>query len=341
MEEKTITISDVAKAANVSLGTVSRVLNNRDGKIKISEKTKNKVLKTAEELGYRPNPFASALRARKTGIIGAVIRDIDDPFLRKIIRDVQKECHDQGLELLIGHAEYELMTAQRQINLMITHLFDGLFFLGNMPGDAELIYGISEKDIPVVSIAGSVDQRVSSVNYDNEYGTRLALDHLFSLGHRRIAFMCNEEHAGVPERLQMFVEYLKEQKLPCPEEYLRRQSKSGNNAIADAKYLLQLPTPPTAILCSSDLLAIGAMSGAWQTGRQVPRDISIMGYDDIDEAEEAYAPLTTIRQATDTTAEKAVEMLSTLIGLTPKSRKATQYILKPELVIRASCAAPA
>ena len=127
---KNVTIADVAKAAGVSLGTVSRVINSKDGVIKVSERTTQKVLDAAKELGYQPNPFAAALRSQKSGVIGVIVRDINDPFLRQIIRDVQDEAHKKGIELLIGHAEYELKTAERQLSFMVNHWFDGLVLLG-------------------------------------------------------------------------------------------------------------------------------------------------------------------------------------------------------------------
>lgn len=337
MASKMVTIADVAKLAGVSLGTVSRVMNSRDGDIKISVKTRENVLQAAAALGYTPNPFASALRSKKTGIIGAVIRDINEPFLRKIIRDVQKECHERGLEMLIGHAAYELSTAERQMNMMMQHLFDGVFIVGNLPGDEKLLRQIHDKSVPAVSITGTASENVTHVDSDNIHGASLAMDHLLSLGHRRIAFLGNEEHAGVAERLHTYREFVRRHELPCPPGYLRRTVHSGGEAIVEAKALMRLPQPPTAMLCASDVLALGAMSGVWQLGCQIPRDVSIMGYDDIDEGGDSYPSLTTVRQPTDVMAREAMRLLTDRIG---GGERAPGVAVKPELVVRGSCAGP-
>lgn len=341
MAAKMVTIAEVAKLAGVSLGTVSRVINSRGGEIKISEKTREKVLQAAAALGYTPNPFASALRSKKTGIIGAVIRDINEPFLRKIIRDIQKECHARGLEILIGHAGYELSTAERQMNMMMQHLFDGVFIVGNLPGDEKLLNQIHERKVPAVSVTGTSSENIIHVDSDSIHGTRLAMEYLHSLGHRRIAFLGNEDHAGVPDRLRTYGEFVQRHDLHCPPEYIRRAIRSSGEAIVGAMDLMRLPQPPTAILCTSDTLALGAMSGVWQLGLQVPRDISIMGYDDIDEGRDSFPSLTTVRQPTDVMAREAMSLLAGLIESSPEGdERALGASVEPELIVRASCTPP-
>lgn len=338
MESKTVTISDVARDAGVSLGTVSRVLNGKDGKIKISEKTRVRVLDAAAALGYRPNPFASALRGSRTGIIGVVIRDIGEAFPSKLLRDVQRECQNRGMEVLIGHAEYDLTTARRQVDLMLNHLFDGLIILGNMPGDESLLHMIEQRNIPAVLVVSKNVANLPSVTFDNALGTRLACRHLQSLGHPRIAVVANDGHAGVVERIRTFRAFVKRRRLYCPEEYVRLGAKTTSDAVNETKFLLQLPTPPTAIFCTSDLLAIGCMSGVWQSGLQVPQDISVLGYDDIDEAKSAYSPLSTIRQPTDLAARQTVSLLMDMILEPERNGKSEKVVIKPELVVRFSCA---
>jgi Transcriptional regulators len=337
---KNITIADIAKVAGVSLGTVSRVLNNRDGDIPISEKTREKVEEVAKKLGYRPNPFAAALRSQRTGVIGAVIRDISDPFLILIIKAIQKTLHAKNLELLIGHADYELETAERQFNLLLNRWSDGLLLLGNLPGDQTIISNFKKYNTPIVAIAGNISDMIPSVDFNNVIGTRAALNYLFELGHRGIAFIGNQEHAGVGERLAVFKEFLAEHSLPVSEEYIKTSPKTRGEALSCTRSLLSLAKSPTAIFCSSDLLALGVMSGAWQMGLEVPKDISIIGYDDIEEAAESYPSLTTIRQPAGAISKAAVELLLEFIGNPNGIEVNTKVSIDPELIIRNSCAAP-
>ena len=120
-----VTITDVAKTANVSVSTVSRILNKVDGKIKISETTRQRVLDVALELGFSLNPFASALRTNRTGLMGVVIRDIADPFLVKLLKDIQWQCQEKGVELFISNSNYDIEKAYRQLGIMLNHWFDG------------------------------------------------------------------------------------------------------------------------------------------------------------------------------------------------------------------------
>lgn len=332
--KKNITIADVAKAAGVSLGTVSRVINNRDGAIKVSERTTKRVLEAAKELGYIPNPFASALRSQRSGAIGIVVRDINDPFLRQIIRDVQKESHQKGIEVLIGHAEYAPEIAERQLNLMINYWFDGLILLGNLPGDEKLIHELNVKDTPMVAVASGFDMNLPSVDFDNAYGSKLAMEYLFSKGHKDIAFIGNTELAGVKQRLNVYEKMLKQANL-YRKNYVYSFTKSRREAIEYTRQLLGMEKPPTAIFCPQDYLALASMSGIWQMGLSVPKDVSVFGYDDIEEAEDAFIPLSTIRQSTDVAAKNAVDLLLDIMNDVKIAKKKIK--IKPEICIRNSC----
>ena len=335
---KNITIADVAKAAGVSLGTVSRVINSKDGIIKVSENTTQKVLEAAKTLGYKPNPFAAALRSQKSGIIGIIVRDINDPFLRQIIRDVQCEAHKKGVELLIGHAEYEMKTAERQLSFMVNHWFDGLVLLGNLPGDEKVIHSLQNRNTPMVSIASGYDMDLPFIDFDNVYGARVALEYLSGLGHKRIAFIGNQQHAGVKQRLDEYRAFLSENSLVLDDRYIYPDTRMRGEAREYTRCLLKLPKPPTAIFCASDYFALSAISSAWQMGMQIPKDISIMGYDDIEELTDVFVPLTTIKQSTSDIGKYAIELLQKMIDRSNDYNEKTE--LKPELIIRNSCSEP-
>lgn len=336
-----VTIADVAKEAGVSPGTVSRVLNNRTG-VKISQNTQDQVRRAAKKLGYKPNLFASALRTQRTGVIGAIVRDINDPFLSLVARELQKAAHAEGLELLLGHAEYDRETADRQLNVM-RNWFDGLLIIGDMLGQQAAISNLDQNDTPSVTLAnGSTANQRSKplVSIDDALGTRLGLDYLYSLGHRRIAFVGNTNFAGIRRRWETFQEFVHDKSLFWSDDYLAISHNSRTAAIESTEHLLTLPTPPTAIFCMSDLLALGALSSAWRMGWRVPETISILGFDDVEEAATTFPALSTIRQPVRDMATQALQLLIKLIDGSALDDVDLPIIIKPKLMARRSCSPP-
>ncbi|GHO70006.1 LacI family transcriptional regulator [Ktedonobacter sp. SOSP1-52] len=335
-----LTLADIAKAAHVSVSTVSRVLNQREGSIPISQTTVERVREAARRLGYSPNPFAAALRTQRTGVLGAILRDLGDPFLSVLVRALQRAAHQEGFDLLVGHAASDPSTAERHLAFLLNPWFDGLFLLGNLPGDALLLQMLTQRPRPCVAVACGTQMALPAVVIDEEAGTQLALDYLYQLGHRRIAFLGNLEHAGVRERLVCFQRFVQERNLEWQEYYAQHCHSSRSNAAAHVRHFLALSEPPTALFCASDLLALGAMSGAWQVGRTVPEDLSILGFDDIEEAAEGFPSLTTVRQPVEMMADHATRLIHRLIeGGLPKE-DTCRVIVQPELILRQSCAAP-
>lgn len=334
-----VTLADIAKEARVSIGTVSRVLNGREGAIKISQATASRVLDAAQRLGYQPNPFATALRTQRTGVLGAILRDMGDPFLSELARALQQAAHEQGFELLVGHADHDQETAQRQMAFMLNHWFDGLFLLGNIPGDAALLTMVQQSRTPCVAVASGSQLPVPLVAVDEVQGTLLSLEYLLRLGHCRIAFVGYLEHAGVSERLTTFRQFVQDQGLVWHDEYEQCCARTPGDVPSRLRRLLSLPSPPTAIFCASDVLALRTMSIAWQHGFHLPDQLSIIGFDDIEQAAESAPALTTIRQPVQLMAQEAASMLQMLIdGLLLYDAGPNRRIVQPELVVRASCA---
>lgn len=337
---KRVTIADVAQAAGVSPGTVSRVLNNRKGGIKISDTTRSLVLETATRLGYTPNPFASALRTQRTGVIGLIVRDVSDPFLSTLAREIQRVARAQGIDLLIGHAEYDLEIVGHHLAFMHSHWFDGLLLLGDLPGDDVVVSELIKSNTPFVGVACGERPSYPLVNVDEAEGVNLALDYLRDLGHDRIAFIGNLEHGGIVERLATFRRYLQAHSLFWSEDFEQQCANSRAAALDRAQYLLNLPHRPTAIFCATDLAALGAISGALRLGLKVPDHVSIIGFDDIEGTADVCPPLTTVRQPVREMANQAVNLLMSFIEDTPAEAVERKIIVSPTLVIRQSCAAP-
>jgi LacI family transcriptional regulator, repressor for deo operon, udp, cdd, tsx, nupC, and nupG len=345
-----VTIVDVAREAGVSPGTVSRVLNG--GKAKISDATTQLVKETAKRLGYRPNISASSLRTQRTGVIGAIVRDMTDPFLSLLTRELQASAHGEGIEMLIGHARADLETAERQINIM-RNWFDGVFLIGDIPGDQQVAAQLIEYRTPFVAVArgsqSAIQSAMPSVGIDEEAGVRMAMDYLAKLGHRRIGFIGQLEHEGINERYRAFMQYVQVCGLEWYPDYLQPCPNVRGEAVLRAQNLLSHTPPPTAIFCATDLQAISAISGAWQMGWRVPESISVIGFDDIEEAAGTFPALTTIRQPVGHIAAAAMTLLKTLIGqennpdeeLAGELPESALHVrVQPRLVVRRSCAPP-
>lgn len=340
MTRNRVTISDVAREAGVSTGTVSRVLNHRHGDIPISDATKQQVLDAVERLGYQPNPFAAALRSQRTGAIGVIVRDIGDPFLSLMARKLQQVAHAKGIECLLGHAQYDLKTAGRQVSLMRSSWFDGVLLLGDMPGDQTIIDDLRQAGTPFVAVACGPQSETPFVNIDDAAGIEKGLDYLHGLGHRRIAFIGNLEHSGISERFKAFRHYIQDNSLFWIDDYLQPCPNTRRAAIHCIHHLLRLPQPPTAVFCATDLQALGAINGSWQFGCRVPEVISIIGFDDIEEAVDALPPLTTVRQPVGDMSERAIEVLTTLIEDSFVEEMKSRVLIQPELIVRRSCSPP-
>lgn len=333
------TIADVAKAAGVAPGTVSKVLNQKRGDVRISDATRRHVLETAERMGYRANPFASALRTRRTGLMGLVVRDISDPFLNLVARAIQRKAREADVDVLIGNAEYDVAAAGRQIAVMYSHWFDGVVLLGDIAGEEALAGELERLRTPSVAVACGQSVPIDSVDVDEEVGVRLAAEHLRQLGHTDIAIIGSTDHVGLSSRLEHSLSVLAGTGFRPPEDWVRIGSHQRSTGAAAMRALMALHRPPTAVMCATDLLAMGALSGAVEAGAHVPAHVSVIGFDDIDEAV-TYPGLTTIRQPADEMAAAAVSTLMRRIADEEGEHDRVAAVIEPRLMQRGSCAAP-
>ncbi|SFC86505.1 LacI family DNA-binding transcriptional regulator [Clostridium uliginosum] len=332
---KKVTISEVAKAANVSVATVSRILNKKDGNIKISENTKTKVLDISNSLGYQQNPFASALRTKNTGVLGVIIRDIMDPLLSKIVKEVQNYVHEKNLELFIGHTDYQYETAKRQLNAMVNYLFDGLIILDNLSENDLFIQNIKKQGVPFVAIAGDIENFVSPViRTDEKKGIEMAVNHLIMLEHENIGYIGNQL-LGVKHRFNYFKKEIEAMKLPANSKAWQNDIKKKSMITDYLMNIQKLSSPPTAIVCATDKLALQTISSAQQIGIKIPEDLSIIGFDDIEEASEYFPSLTTIQQSVSEITATAIDQLISMIQDKEKEYPKEQ-IIEPKLIVRSS-----
>lgn len=338
--KKRVTIIDVANVAGVSPSTVSRVLSSRPNKAPISDKTRQQVQAVARELGYEASVFASALRTDRTGVIGAIIRDIRDPFLNALVQHTQEYAYQAGQELLIGHAQYDIRRAERIMRLMRGRLFDGVMLFGDMPGDDLIIAELNQYNTPYVTLARGTRVAPPLVNVDEQAGAIMALKYLMDLGHRRIACMASMALAGIGERVEHYRQFVQDHDLTMCPEYVQTSSINHHEIYQALKIIFSAPEPPTAIFCALDRVAVKTIDACRSMGLQVPHDVSVIGFDDIDDAAYTFPTLTTIRQPSDLMAETAVKVLLDCIndpGALQSSHRTQRHILAPSLIIRDSC----
>jgi LacI family transcriptional regulator, galactose operon repressor len=325
----------------VSVATVSRVFN---GYTDVSEETRKRVLESARRLEYTPSRAARTLVRKRSEVIGVFLftgtdhPDIQHPFFQEVLVALKHEVGAAGFDLLLFATElHEIgVKAASYLGRARNHHVDGLVLMGVDPADPELS-PLVQANIPTVAVdIELVGSRAGYVTSDNAEGARLAVQHFWNLGHRRIATISGPDtmKAG-HDRLVGFRAAIEELGAPFDERYVAPGDFYNDSGYTAMEQLLALPEPPTAVFAASDLMAVGAIRAIEESGRRCPEDIAVIGFDDIQLAELISPPLTTIRQDKrglgSTAAQALVEMIEDS-ETTPPVR-----ILPVELVVRESC----
>lgn len=336
---KAMGIKDIARLAGVSTATVSRALSNPD---RVSEATRAQVMAVVQAHDYRANSQARSLRVQRTDTVLALVPNLGNPFFSEIIAGIQDSLAPAGVDLLVA----DTLSQQARRQSAVSHLqgarADGLICLdGALPADslADLTAPAMRSRV-VFACEWPQGHDFPSVRSDNRAGMRLAVAHLLEQGHRDFALL-----AGPPgnvltqERLAGAREALAQAGLYLPETRIDGHSFEIADGFAAAARLMQGPKPPTAILCLSDQLAIGCMSGLSRLGIDVPGDVSVIGFDDIALAAYSNPPLTTIRQDRRGLGRIAARrLLDGLNGRSPDEAHDAPTILPVSLVERGSTA---
>ncbi len=300
-----VTLKDVARIANVSNTTVSRVLNGKESPVLISETTRQRVLKAAGQLGYRPNLFARGLRTQRSGAIGVLVADITDPFFAALIAEITAVFTERGYQFLLSHAG-----ADPRSDHLLGSWIDGLLVLGDQVLGRDAEAEVLAHHHYVVGVSRTRENTaIPSVNIDDAAGIRLGLEHLLALGHRRIGFVGNRLTWDMDLRLRIFLSEMAERGLEAPPEAIALAPHSAAGGYAAAGRLLAVKPALTALLCTADLLAVGALCLLQEAGLQVPQSMSVVGFDDIPLAAYTTPPLTTVRQPTAALARTAAIFL--------------------------------
>jgi LacI family transcriptional regulator len=331
------TMKDVAVAAGVAQSTVSRALNG----VPVTEATRRRVRTIAEELGYQPHPGARALRGAPTMLLGAVVRDIADPFFAGALRALSIEANKRGYSVVLGHARAARDEAVSLTAALKARHCDAMVLLGDLGVDPRLLDELRKVHVRVVALwHGGTPQAAGfpSVGVDNRVGVRAAVAHLAALGHRRIAFVGPGAHGDIRERQAAYENYLSGVGIATPAGYVCHVA----NSIAGAKQafaaLRALGEPPSAIVAATDLLALGLIHAANEGSVAVPSELSIVGFDDIPLAAAAMPGLTTVRMPVQKIVAAGVALA---IGDRAQSNDGPlldppHLIFKPRLIVRGS-----
>ena len=334
------TMRDIAVAAGVSQSTVSRVLNDVPTRVPIAPETRERVSATARRLGYRPNPLARGLRGAPTMLLGAVVRDITDPFFAGAIEALSIAAMSQGYNLVLGHARGRADDALALTAVLETRHCDAIVLLGDLQDQPRLIADLADSLVPVVGLwQGSSPLGVATVDVDNNAGVRAGLDHLVGLGHERIAFVSGRPLGDIREREAAFSDYM-EGLGGVRDGYVQHVSNTPGGGEAAIRALLALPEPPTAVMTSTDTLAVGALHAAYSQGVVVPTDLSIVGFDDILLASHTVPALTTLRMPTADIVAEGVRLAIEFAREPAASRTAGVTVMEATLIVRQSTAPP-
>lgn len=328
-------LKQVAERANVSIATVSRVLNNKDI---VNPETRAKVENAIRDLNYLPNRVAQRLRSTssKKKLIGVVLPDIQNPFYVDVIRGIEETAYRNQFVVMIGNFSQDEEKERLYLEILQSEEVDGMI-VAPAHGRDQNILKVIENDFAVVCIdRGLADVDVDVVKVDNEEGVFGAIEYLISLGHKRIAHI-----TGMPqipttaERVKGFERAMKKHGIKIDPDLIRPSNSSYESGAELMAELLSLKKPPTAVFTANNLITLGALRTIHERGCKVPDDISIIGFDDMYWSMSLNPPLTAVRQSGYEIGKRAASML--LAGIFTPQRSKRQVVLPTELIVRKSC----
>lgn len=329
-----ITIKDIARHAGVSVTTVSHVVNKTRF---VSEDTRTRVLGAIAELKYVPSAVARSLKNNRTQTIGMMIPNCSNPYFAEIIRGIEDTCFQAGFNVILCNSDDDPKKQGQYVRVLTEKQVDGLIVLSS-GGDDELGEHLRHAAMPQVLVDREVEHlNADLVEVNHEAGGYLATQHLLGLGHRRIACITGPlSLSSAAQRVAGYRRALLEAGLKVQSSLMREAdftSAGGHAAMLD---LLGQKQGLTAVVASNDLMAFGAISAAASAGLALPRDLSLVGFDDIALAAYSSPPLTTVAQPKHRMGELAARLL--LARISDHRRPPQREILQPELCLRQSTA---
>ncbi len=326
------TILDVARLAGVSTATVSRVINSADS---VRDETRKKVLLAMKKCNYKYNALARGFVTKKSNTIGLIIPTISNSVFAESTLGVQEYADQKNIRVVLGNSYYKYSQEENLIKVLRENQVDGLIITTtNLKG--EILKSLVDENFPFVLLFSTVKGGpISAVGIDNYRGGYIATEHLISLGHKRICMVAGNFSMTDRSfhRWHGYKKCLRDKGIAYDKELLVQTDYSLSGGRDSIKKLLSLPSPPTAVFCSNDHIALGAMKGAREAGLTLPKDLSIVGFDDMQTASYMVPPLTTIHQPAYEMGKRAAKLLLQLIA---KESKPVQEMMDSRLIIRES-----
>ena len=327
-----VTLRDVARTAGVSVKTVSRVVNNQG---EISEETRQRIKSVVREMGYRPNLVARGLVTQRTRTIGLIVPDITNPFFPEIAKGVQDACRLQDYNVYLCNSGESQQEELRALNSLAAQGVDGIIispcYLAN-----DSLSAFAEQFRPLVTINHDFEHHnIGRVMTDNFHGAQLAIRYLLDKGHRKIGMIAGVEQSPLRgRRLGGYCNVMQAHNLELAIEHVKTLQPNIESGMLAAQALLSAHPDLTAIFAYNDMVALGILQACRQSGRQLPQDCAIIGFDDIQVAALSSPALTTIRLDKHKIGEVAVQQMFEMINSPQKAVEAVQ--LAVELVVRQS-----
>ncbi len=328
-----MTIGDVARESGVNVSTVSRALSGVYG---VRKQTRDRVCAIAERLGYRPNRLARSLVTGRSHTLALIVSDIRNPFFAEVARGAEDAARAGSCDLVLCNSDFDAAKQLQYVESLLEKRVDGILMNSVWALDKKQQQRLAGCGVPIVLLNRTAPRNAfCTVTADNEHGGELAANYLRSLGHRRIAHLSGpRRHGSMKARAASFVRELARD--PSPIEPLVLFGPSTfEGGVELTREALATDPDVTAIFAANDIMAFGVIRELMRSGRRIPDDVSVIGFDDIELASVVHPPLTTIHQPSHEVGKAAVEILLRLAGNPAATTEHRQ--LGVSLVERESC----
>jgi DNA-binding LacI/PurR family transcriptional regulator len=331
-------IRTIARAANVSIATVSRTINRV---ATVNPTMAKRVWDVIGELDYFPNTQARALVSGRSKIFGLIISEITNPFFPELLQGFEDVAVENGYEILVSSTNYDPTRMYQCIRRMIERKVDGVAIM-TFGIEAPLLDQLAKRNVPLVFIdVGPETPGTSVLKVNYHHGIRQGVQHLAALGHRNIAFISGPLRLhSAQSRADAFSRSLEECGISPQPSWLIEGDHTLEGGIAAMEKLLATDPAPTAVMCSNDMTAIGVLHKLYRSGLRVPDDISVIGFDDIRIAQVTIPPLTTIQMSRFSLARSAFAALRAHVETSEASTTPREYPIETDLIVRESTSFP-
>jgi LacI family transcriptional regulator len=337
-------LKTIAKLAGVSTSTVSRVISGKGG---IRKEKTDKILRIAQEIGYRKNFVAHSMKTGKTLTIGVLISDISFPFYPAIVKGIENTLENNDYSMLLANSQEDSEREAKNLHNFLERKVEGIIISPIQDSvNEDYFWELKKKSVPFVVIDRKYDYiQCDFIGVDDKHGAYLAVKHLIELGHKKIGIITGplDTYTG-RQRLEGFKDALVENGIMLKKEYIEQGSYKGDQKeIGKQKVLYLLSQEPgiTAIFCSTDYFAIGALAALKQLGKKVPQDVSVIGFAGFEETQYTQPALTTVSQPGYEIGQTAAMRILQIIkennqNINNEDKKTKSILLKTKLIIRES-----